>query len=196
MTQIRNTYTIGQNQQLIDINKNFVNFETQFNLSSKDGEPFQVLFTTKSALDRGEQPPFKIVKDTLSGNIVQDKGEEDTYFMVLKADTKCKVDVEINTKELIIPEKNDYVVDNQERVFVPAEEHKDKIDWRLISSIIVICIILVGLYYIYSKKSDKLPKFDKSISSNSFDISSGYSDSTGSNYSDSSGISMSSMSSF
>ena len=100
MSVAKKTYTIGSVQQLIDLNGDTTNFDCTFNVTSHNKEHFEVLVVDQKTLDSGKDIEYRKVEGDISGNIIQDKDVYDNYYLILKCDKPCKVDVEITKKEI------------------------------------------------------------------------------------------------
>ena len=78
-------------KQLIDLNGDKVNFELQFKVDSTDGSEFDALVVTQEMLDSGAEINYQKANGTISGNIISDKGEYQSYLLILKSDTPTEV---------------------------------------------------------------------------------------------------------
>jgi hypothetical protein len=100
---IQKTYNVSTQKQLIDLNGNLVNFELEFIAQSKNGEPFEILVVDQAILDSQHSLPYKKAVDgKISGNILADKNIYQNYFLIIRAENDCEVNVTINKKELPI----------------------------------------------------------------------------------------------
>ena len=107
MPQITKTYNINSIQQLIDLNQDSKNFKLTFKCKSHNpSDEYSILVLNQSQLDSQDanQLPFKIVKGEISGNITANDDLYQNYFMVIKSNKKCNVDITIDKTE-IEPEK-------------------------------------------------------------------------------------------
>lgn len=100
MTSTKKTYKLSKIKQLIDLNGDSTNFDIQFRVASRNGEPFDILVVDQTTLDNSPELQYKKANGQMSGNMVQDKNVYQNYFIVLKADDPCECDVEIIKKEL------------------------------------------------------------------------------------------------
>lgn len=95
------TYTLSKTQQLIDLNKDLVNFDVNFKVVSQDKKPFYALVIDQDSLDSGENIDYKEVKNgEISGNVSYDKNMYKNYFLILKSDEENKCDITIELKEI------------------------------------------------------------------------------------------------
>tara|TARA_Y100000389_G_C17471034_1_gene530941 strand:+ start:10371 stop:10961 length:591 start_codon:yes stop_codon:yes gene_type:complete len=98
---LEETYSVGKQQQLIDLNNETVNFDITFECVSENKAPFDAVVVDQKTLDETPTFDFKSAEDgAISGNIKSDNNEPETYFLVLKAQTPCKVKVRIDKQEI------------------------------------------------------------------------------------------------
>lgn len=99
---VNNTYDIIKTPKLIDLNGNLTKFECQFQATSDS--PFYIAVMNQKMLDNGEiqfRPPEK----QSGGTVKYDRDEHLPHYIALKADTNCKVNVQIKTTPLESPIK-------------------------------------------------------------------------------------------
>jgi hypothetical protein len=95
------TYSVSKVKQLIDLNGDSVNFEINFRVSSHNKEPFDILVVDQSTLDSDPDLQYKSVTNgTISGKVRKDKNVYENHFIILKANSPCECDVEIEKTEL------------------------------------------------------------------------------------------------
>lgn len=101
-TPTQQTFIIDQHKQLIDLNKDLVNFNLNFKIVSTSGAPFQAVVATQKQLDNNMNLQYKNSNPdgTLSGNIVADKNVPNNYILVLKSENQCEVSVTIDCKPI------------------------------------------------------------------------------------------------
>jgi hypothetical protein len=124
MSEITRTYTVNKFKQLIELNDNKTNFDISFEVKSKDGSPFKALVISEADLNSGNPLEYQDVHEgNISGNIVNDKGVFQTYFLLLKAENEIECDVTISVKEIPLnqqlQEHNDMILQQQRQ----EEEH-------------------------------------------------------------------------
>lgn len=181
MSQTKKTYTLGKIKQLVDLNGDSTNFDLTFKVTCKDNTPFNLLVVDQTTLDNSPELDYKEAKGTISGNIVADKNVFQNYFLILKSETPCVVDVELFKKEL--PKTPDVNMaqppvppnhgvqrhpTRQNRMMNPP---KQGTNWL---KIVLIVMVVVGglalLWYLYKKPSEKSEekrlKFDSHVPSN------------------------------
>jgi len=147
----KKTYSLNSHKQLVDLNGDTTNFDLTFTATSKDSSAFDVLVVDQTTLDNNPNLEYKRANGTISGNIVSDKNVYQNYFLILKADAPCDVEVGIEKKE-IAPKP---VPLAPPRAMAPPMAPPKKLpgtNWKLI----IILIVVIGggalLYYMYSKK--------------------------------------------
>lgn len=161
MSSTRQTHQVGQIKKLIDLNGDTVNFDINFQVSSRNKEPFQILVVDQTTLDSTPNLQYKNVENgSISGNIVHDKNVYQNHFLILRADNPCECDIEITKKELPktptqlpqqLPQQTQPAIQGPQ---IQKGGKKDGFNWVKIFLIIgVIVAFGIGLY-LYSKKSD------------------------------------------
>ena len=155
MSVTKKTYTLGKIKQLIDLNGDSVNFDLTFTVTGKDETMFNVLVVDQTTLDNSPELQYKEAKGTISGNIVADKNVYQNYFLILKSETPCQVEVELHKKEL--PRTPDPLPDPRTNPDRPSvnQAAKTASSWFSLRTgmIVVACLVAVCLlYYMYNNK--------------------------------------------
>jgi hypothetical protein len=95
------TYSVSKVKQLIDLNGDSVNFEIKFKVSSHNQEPFDILVVDQTTLDNTSELKYKnITNGSVGGQLRNDKNNYQNHFLIIKADSPCECDVEIEKVEL------------------------------------------------------------------------------------------------
>ena len=151
------TYDVNKVKQLIDLNGDSVNFDMTFKVTCHDDKPFKMLVVDQTTLDNNsDNLQYKEVTNSLSGNILADKNVYQNYFLILKSDKQCKVDVELHKRDLpITPEivKPSHKNHEIRKEIVQSESSFD------LKKILLISVIIGGLlllWYFYYKS----PKYN------------------------------------
>lgn len=160
MSQTKKTYTLGKIKQLVDLNGDSTNFDLTFKVTGKDDTPFNLLVVDQTTLDNSPTLDYKQAKGTISGNIVADKNVFQNYFLILKSENPCVVDVELFKKEL--PRTPDINTKPQSQHVSNHGPHKQKLmmnppkqetNWLKIGLIVAVVVGgLALLWYLYNKK--------------------------------------------
>lgn len=116
----KKTYTLGKIKQLIDLNDDSTNFDLSFTVTCHDDTPFQMLVVDQTTLDNNPELEYKNVKNSISGNIVSDKNIYQNYFLILKSEKVCKVDVE--TIKKVLPKTPTEVLDSGDNQQLTEEQ--------------------------------------------------------------------------
>jgi flagellar basal body-associated protein FliL len=159
MSHTKKTYRLGKIKQLVDLNGSSINFDLNFKVSAKNGNPntiFNVLVVDQKTLDNNNELTYKEVKGSISGNILADKNVYQNYFLVLKADKVCEVEVELMKKNL--PKTPENVISQPQSVqpqqpLLTSPPKKKKSNF--IKYILVAIIIIGGLFllwWLYKRK--------------------------------------------
>lgn len=151
----KKTYNVNNIKQLIDLNDDTVNFDLLFKATCHDDTPFDLLVVDQQTLDKPEQLKYKEVKKSISGSIISDKNIFQNYYLILKSDKPCIVDVEITKK--ILPPSPDIqpsLPDIQQNLL--ADNKKSSFSWKKICLLTVVIIAgVILLWYFYNQKNKK-----------------------------------------
>lgn len=189
MTQTTKKYTLGKIKQLIDLNEDSVNFELSFKVKSLDETPFYMIVVDQKTLDNSEELEYKEVVKGISGNIVADKNIYQNYFLILKADNECYVEVELNKRDLpnnsvlssqqqMKRQSSDYVEPSQmnqqtsdyveplqntnSKTAQPPPADSSGINWKTIAYVGIGIVGVLLLWYFYTRKDDSNEKDNES----------------------------------
>ena len=161
MSQSKKTYVLSKVKQLIDLNGDSKNFDLSFKVTCHDDTPFHVLVVDQTTLDNSEKLNYKEIKNSISGNIVADKNVYQNYFLILKSDKECKVDVEWTKKELpITPEKIEpsHIINSNKQSFgrkMRVPNSSSSVNWKKIGLLTLIIIVGLALLWYFYKNSKK-----------------------------------------
>ena len=156
---VKKILSLTGGKHLIDLNGTSTNFDLTFTATSPENSDFHALVIDQKTLDTvpHDSLEFKKASGSISGNIVSDKNTYQNYFLCLKSDKPCQVEVVINKKE-IQPKPPPLPPPQQVNAIAPRVKHVEppsSTNWKLILIIIVI-IIGGGLcYYMYVNKKKK-----------------------------------------
>jgi hypothetical protein len=152
---VTKTLALTNRQQLFDLNGETTNFDLTFTATSQDGSPFHVLVVDQTTLDNTPDLEYKLANGTISGNIVSDKNVYQNYFLCMKADKPCSVNVEINKKEIAPKPKTPPPPMRSMTPSAIPPVKPNNTNWKMI----IIAIVIIGggalLYYMYNKKKSE-----------------------------------------
>ena len=167
MSGVKQTHNLGKIKKLIDLNGDSINFDLSFTVTCKDDTPFNALVVDQSTLDNGQELVYKEVKKTISGNILADKNVYQNYFLILKSDSPCDIELEIVKKDLPktansgMPNSGMHSqIDSRTRSNMSNQDvlrdQRFKINWThiLIGAICIGGLIL--LFYTYKNKDNQV----------------------------------------
>jgi hypothetical protein len=165
MTIQSRKYKINNIKQLVDLNGASTNFKLEFKVTclEKDKE-FDCVVIDQTTLDSGETLPYKRVKGSLSGNFKIDNNIYQSYYLILKSDTECEVEVEINFEEL---PKNVPTLPPAPKENLTLDE-SPSINWKKILIIVGIIAIIGLVIWIYLSKNPGFNPFSGSNTVSSF----------------------------
>ena len=159
MAQTKQTYQLSKIKQLIDLNGDSTNFDLTFKVTCKDSTPFNLLVVDQTTLDNTPNLQYKEVVGTISGNIVADKNVYQNYFLILKSQSPCSVDVELTKKVLpktpenkLNPPLNNKPSKGQLRR-KPANPPKESINWVKIG--LIVAVVVGGLFILWKLYKQK-----------------------------------------
>jgi hypothetical protein len=168
MSQSKKTYTLGKIKQLVDLNGDSTNFDLSFKVTCQDNTPFNLLVVDQTTLDNTPELQYKEVHNTISGNIVADKNIYQNYFMILKSEKPCLVDVELTKK--VLPKTPDVSLGDiggmpintspnlhgsGNKPYGHGDPPPSSINWKKIGLIALVIVIGFGvLWWLYKKKKN------------------------------------------
>jgi len=171
---IKQTLTLSNIQKLVDLNGETTNFDLTFNVNCKTKDSFQIVVVDQATLDNNPELEYRNADDgQISGNIISDKNIYQNYFLCLKSEKPCVVDITIDKKEIEpkpkVPveskteqntTKSTATLNNIKNSHLQRSNPR-KINWKLI--LIVLILIAGGLfiYYFFIKKTTD-PNVDNS----------------------------------
>lgn len=147
-------YSISNIKQLIDLNRDLVNFQLFFEIKSDNGEPFDVLVVTQEMLDNNPDIPYQKADGFISGNITSDNNIYQNYFLLIKSDSPSECTVSTQLVE-IPPNINNINTNNAISPSLRNKKNK-KSKKSLFSSfftttniiIFIVCLVIL-LFFIY-----------------------------------------------
>lgn len=164
---MKKTYTLGKIKQLIDLNGDSKNFDLTFKVTCNDDTPYHVLVVDQTTLDNNPNLEYKKTIGSISGNILADKNIYQNYFLILKSDKVCDVEVEVEKNDLPLTPN---IPDAQQPTQRPNQRSnqqkntKSSVEplWKKMMFPVIIIGVLALLYYLYKrKKNDKDNKDNK-----------------------------------
>ena len=149
---LEKTYSVGKQQQLIDLNNETVNFDITFECVSENKTPFDAVVVDQKTLDETSTFDFKSAEDgAISGNIKSDNNEPETYFLVLKAQTPCKVKVRIDKQE-IEPAPLPEIEETYDQVVNTNQENNGSLKKIMLGAVILGGGALLCYFYLQSRR--------------------------------------------
>jgi len=156
-------YIVTEQHQLIDLNGTLVNFEISFMAKSTNAQPFEALVVDQNTLDNDSNLEFKEAnKGVLAGKIVFDHNKYQNFFLILRSQKKCEVEVTIDKKSIPPRELPDHPSEEKEDPPVPVlstENFKPnvrdvksyfKFNWKLILTILVVLVVLILIWFYFN----------------------------------------------
>ena len=144
------TYRIGPQNQIIDLNGSSVNFDINFAVKSKSGKNFKAVVVDQQELDSGKKIEYRTSENgEISANLISDKNVYKSYNLVLQSDEPQDVEVVID-KKIISPN----IPPPPQKVVKPPPK-KNWMNWKMVALVTVIIIGIGLLVYFYFKGDNK-----------------------------------------
>jgi hypothetical protein len=103
MSKTTTKYSINQFKQIIPLNENIVNFELNFDIQSENNLPFKAVVLSEDELNSENPINYQdVTNGVINGNIVNDKGVYQLYYLLLKADQPVDCNLTLDIKEIPI----------------------------------------------------------------------------------------------
>ena len=109
MTRETHNLELSTRHQLLDLNKEKVNFILNFNIVAEDNKHFFVIILTQKEVDKYEnldEIEMKTAPGKISGTITVKDNVYENYILLLKSNDNCKVNINLDIDE-VEPELND-----------------------------------------------------------------------------------------
>ena len=101
MSKTTTKYSINQFKQIIPLNENIVNFELNFDIQSENNLPFKAVVLSEEDLNSEKPINYQeVTNGVINGNIVNDKGVYQLYYLLLKADQPVDCNLTLDIKEI------------------------------------------------------------------------------------------------
>lgn len=163
-------YNISSIKQLIDLNGKSVNFQLGFKVKSVTNENFDVLVVTQEMLDSNEPLNYQKSDGEISGQITNENGVYNNYFLCLKSEKPMEVDVSITINDLPVqPQQQQQqqqttiqqqpmreVISDDDDMVIKKQSRKTKPDYftnYLIFGIALLSIVIIVFGYYYWSKA-------------------------------------------
>lgn len=172
------TYNLSSIKQLIDLNKDKVNFELEFFVEAEEAKPFEALVVTQEMIDSETPLNYQKADGIISGKIVADKNIYQNYFLLLKSAEPVECKVVINIKDIDpapiqqapkpvaspSPQQQQRPVQNRNPTTKKGSSRsmKDVKSWftgknLMFFGVVVLAIGFFFWYFVYNKSSSKTP---------------------------------------
>lgn len=119
MTKETHNLELSTRHQLLDLNKDIVNFVLNFNIVAEENKHFFVIILTQKDVDKYENLDdieMKMAPGKISGSITVKDNVFENYILLLKSNDNCKVNIELEIEE-IEPELNQPEINNVQENF-------------------------------------------------------------------------------
>lgn len=157
---------LSTRHQLLDLNRDKVNFVLNFNIVAEDNKHFFVIILTQKEVDKYgnlDEIEMKTAPGKISGTITVKDNVYENYILLLKSNDNCKVSVDLDVEE-VEPELND-VQENYNEMSEPQgnigyEVSEDNIPiykktWFWIFLFILLLMVgYLGYNYIQNRKEN------------------------------------------
>lgn len=154
-------HTINSIKQLIDLNGTYTNFELEFEIDCPSKKPFYAIVADQATLDSNQPLEYQhVTNGQLSGTIRSDKNVYQNYFLVLKADEPCEVEIKKSIKEIEPQEPSQEQLDQEYEKILEEQGESKKGKWRNIVAIVcgLLILVVIGLWvFTSSSNSESVP---------------------------------------
>ena len=141
-------YKVTPQKQLIDLNGDLTNFDITFTATCKEGHNFDALVVDQRTLDGPEPLVYKKVNQgQIGGNIISDKNVYQNFFLVLKSDEPCDVEVSVTKKS--IPYTPPPPAQPLIKQLLKEPPKPSRINWKVV--IVVLILLAVAGYFFWTK---------------------------------------------
>jgi hypothetical protein len=109
MTRETHNLELSTRHQLLDLNREKVNFVLNFNIVAEDNKHFFVIILTQKEVDKYgnlDEIEMKTAPGKISGTITVKDNVYENYILLLKSNDNCKVHVDLDVEE-VEPELKD-----------------------------------------------------------------------------------------
>lgn len=152
-------YTISNIKQLIDLNGSLVNFQLNFKVVSLTNEPFDAVVMTQEMLDGNPNIEYQKAEGQISGQIKNDNGVYNNYFLILKSDKSMEVELTSELQEIPMAQNpvetsSDIISQPPSQIIKkkkPKESSELSTTWKIIVFAVVFLILAGGwaIWYFY-----------------------------------------------
>lgn len=151
MTTSKQTVSLNNVKQLLDLNKDAVNFSLQFKVQSHDGKPFDAVVVDQETLDSNPEIPFqKASNGVIEGTVKLTQNVPKSYYLALRSAEPSMVDIYTQLNRL-----NDYIPPTERQEVRSKEMYKPEstsgFNWKLFIICTSCLVALVVGYYIFKK---------------------------------------------
>lgn len=191
MTTTTSKYNISNIKQLIDLNGKAVNFLVNFKAVSLSNENFYALVVTQEMLDSNEPLNYQRAEGEISGQIKNDNGIYNNYFLCIKSDKPNEIEVSINIQPIQPSQpppqqqqpqqvqqssrmrqranEENFVDDDDDRIVI--KKPKDLTFYYILGGAVFLAALIIGfgIYYYMKKQAETssqavvVPKVDDII---------------------------------
>ena len=103
MTRETHNLELSTRHQLLDLNREKVNFVLNFNIVAEDNKHFFVIILTQKEVDKYgnlDEIEMKTAPGKISGTITVKDNVYENYILLLKSNDNCKVHVDLDVEEV------------------------------------------------------------------------------------------------
>lgn len=155
-------YNISNIKQLIDLNGPLVNFLLNFKVTSVSNETFDAVVMTQEMLDTSSTIEYQKAEGQISGQIKNDNGVYNNYFLILKSDKPMEVEVFSDLQEIpgldASPEQQ-----QEQQILEKKKKIKEPFEMSFTNKLLIFVGVFLllcagyGLYLYFKKPIETLP---------------------------------------
>lgn len=138
--------TLTKVKQIVELNKELINFNISFHVQTKDGKPFKAAVVEETALHNDKNIPFELFDGELSGTISSVDNVKYNYMLILSSDVPTAATIHIERERLA-----DFIPSAQpEQPTTTPFLTRDQI--KMIIGVIILLIVIYKLSSIQTNK--------------------------------------------
>jgi hypothetical protein len=158
MTTRTETYNLSNSTEMVDINSDIENFIAKFHAKSRNGQDFKFIVIEETP-KTDELEYNTTVNGEMEGEIKAEYNNYKNYFLLLKSDQPCEVDIVINIQKL------DKKTLPSQQIQTVKTDIAPKKNMFAVLGLISILFLVGGYFYVTHGKKKGVTKRSSSTSS-------------------------------
>ncbi len=139
---------LHQNNQVLPINQNILNFQANIKVESVDNAPFYALVIEQHQLADVDKLTFKNVSNgVLSIELSNEKDTFESWYLVLRADKETEVSITIDVVKISLLQPTSMATAKVSKPFLFKH-----FNWKWIGGIIACIVVIIAGYFYFKKR--------------------------------------------